>query len=712
MRMLSLLFLLGAIGCESARPRLDPDREDAGSDAALIDGGSMDGSAPDARPDPFDMRPDQASADVGLSDASLPDLSIDATPTPDARIDAAPVDGAVDAEADGAVDADVDDAGLEDAGTDGPEDASAMDAGPDGALMDASPVDGAIDAFEPDFAEPPTGFITGVAQAADGRTVVEVRAGDVVTQTNAAGGFRLGPLPVGPAELRFSAARHEVRTRAVEVEADAEIPLETPVLLYRGRRIAPTPGAQLRFTSDGQWLIWSEDDALWRRSTVEGAAEGAAALALLPRGFEVFLGSVPGRPAVAVRRRAQAGLAGNIEVIDLADAARQPLFAEAQPWVRWRGETALGMVSTRDGLSELQLGAPGEAARTLAEGVPWLLVTTLADGEPAWAQADGDDFTIWRGGDALPIEPLAPALPATNAFLSTTPGRTGLLWLGPGGELVRWEPDQPARVLADAVLPTPRPRFLSGGRLLFWREAVDEPGLERLFLLSPAGVERPIIDVVDGNSLRLAGERYYIARPDDGLYTGRFDAPGAPVRLLVGDRVQYATQGPGVIALVDGAAWTAIPDGPAQPLNVAGLSSLQALNVGATAWQADGGSLWWLPGPDMAAPAAALVDGAPRARRVVERGNAAIYPLGAEGYLRVPIPPGAPTPFDEVTTELTSVSADLALAWSPEDWLYGVAPATGTTTGWAPTVTRLVLAGNRRLVAYVCDRGTYLVELE
>jgi hypothetical protein len=248
--------------------------------------------------------------------------------------------------------------------------------------------------------------------------------------------------------------------------------------------------------------------------------------------------------------------------------------------------------------------------------------------------------------------------------------------------------------------------------LLFWRADPAEPGLERLFMVTADGAERLIISTLDGNSLRLSGERYYIVRPEDGLYTGRLDAPAAAVRLLPGERVQYATQGQGIIALVDGVAWTAIPGGVPIPLGVEGLTTLQALSVGATAWQAAGGVLWWLPGPEMAAPATALVRDAPRARRVVERGNAAVYPLGAEGYFRAPIPPGERTVFADAVTELTSISPALALGYTPEGWLYGIDPAAGTTTGWAPVVTRLVVSGNRQWALYVSDRGTYLVPLE
>lgn len=688
--LLVCLALIAVFACDDPRPRFDPDR-DAAVDADLVDEGAPDASSrvDAAPPDPDAGLTDAALADVGAEDAAPPDLdaAVDATDAARAR-DAGPT---------------LDVGPSLDGGLD-PDSAIVVDGGLD---VDAAPeADAGVDrGLEPDAAVL-GGFITGVALAADGRTPVDVAAGDLVVQTNAAGAFRIGPLAAGPVTLRIAADRHQALTRDAEVPARGDAQLDEAVLLYRGRRIGPAADAQLRFSGDDAWIVWSQGDALWRR----GTAAGDQPLALLPAAFEVFLGFVPGAARIAIRRRAEVGLAGDIEVIGLDAGERLRLFTEAQPWVRWRGDQALGMTGTRDGLSTLALGTPGEAAQILGEGVPWLLVTELADGSPAWAQQRDDDagFDIWRGGVVQPAEPISGRLPASNAYLSTTPGRTGLLWLGPDGALTRWEPDADARVLAEDVIPSPRPRFLAGERMLFWRADVDEPGLEHLFVLDADG-ERSLIDGVDGNSLRVVGDRYYIVRPDDGLYTADLD--GEPARLIAGDRVQFTTQGPGLIALVDGAAYTAVPDGQVVDLEIAGLTSLQGLNVGATAWQADGGRLWWIPGPAQAAPPAPLVEGAARARRIVERGNAAVYPLGADGYFRAPIPPAAPTRFAAQVSELTSLSADLAVGYSPDAWLYGIDPRSGDVTGWAPVVSRVVVSGSRRLVAYVSDRGTFLVDL-
>ena len=685
---LPLALVVTLCACDASRPRFDPD-SDADVDATMegVDGGLLDSGVDAAMPDGRDAepRPDggvivdmRVLADEGVGDATLPDSgdSADrgATIDPDAGLSL--------------------DAALADEGVARPDADVEGDEGVD--------PDRGVD---PDAAQP-GGFITGVAQAADGRTPVDVAVGAVQARTNAAGAFRIGPLPAGPITLTISAERHQSLSRDVDVPEQGEQALDEAILLYRGRRIGPAAGSQLRISSDDAWIIWSQDDALWRR----GTAVGDQPLELLPRAFEVFLGFVPGLPQIAIRRRVEAGLAGNIEVVDLIEGDRQQIFEEAQPWLRWRGESALGMIGTRDGLSTLALGTPGEIARPLGVGVPWLLVTELADGSPAWAQRRDDDagFDIWRGGVAQAAERISGALTASNAFLSTTPGRTGLLWISPEGALTRWEPETGPRVIAVDAIASPRPRFLAGERVLFWRADVDEPGLEHLFMLDADG-ERSVIAGVDANSLRIVGERYYIVRPDDGLWTG--DLAGAPSRLIAGGRVEFATQGAGVIALVDGIAHTAIPGGPAMNLGVEGLSTLQALNLGATAWQADGGRLWWVPGPDQAAPATPLVEGAPRARLTVERGNAAVYVLGAEGYFRAPIPPGPATLFAEPLSEITSISEGLALGYTSGAWLYGVEPATGTVTGWAPIVDRIVVSGSRRLVTYVSDRGTFLVDL-
>lgn len=681
----ALLLGLLCAACDDTRPRADPEPADAQ--------GGVD--AGDATP------PDFGPTDRGPTDGA---------PPPDARLDAAtPADAAVPADA-AALDATpIDQAGIDASPADlGDGDGGSLDGAVDAALADIGP--GSPDLGLPDGSAPDRGvvggFVEGEARAADRAVRATISGGGRAVQADADGRFRLGPLPAGPVELTISAPQHQSLTRAVEIEVDAIAALDAPVLLYRGQRIGPAAGDQLRFSFDGAWLIWSEADALHARPTDLGLP-----VELLPRGFEVFLGFVPGREAIAVRRRVVAGLAGDIDVIDLADGRREGLFSEAQPWVRWRGEAALGMVGTRDGLSQLMIGRPGGAPRMLAEGVPWLLVTDLVDGEPAWVQQGADGFDVWRGGDAIPATPVAPGFSSSDAFLMTTPGRTGLLWLSPDGALIRWEPETGAQRLAEAVRASPRPRFIPQG-LLFWRDDPAEPGLERLVLLDEGG-ERALIGAVDSATFSLAGDRYYVTRPEDGLWTGTL--AGAPARLIPGERIQFTLQGPGVIALVDGEAWWAIPGGLALNTALGGLTTLQGLSVGATAWQAgqpEGGTLWWLPGPDQAAPPMPIVRGAPRARRTVEPGNAAVFALGADGYLRAPIPPGMPqTAFAEVVTEIVVISAQALLGWQPDGWLHAIDPRAGEATGWAASVSRVELSSDRRFVAYVSDRGTFLVPL-
>lgn len=700
MRICLSVLLFWLVACDETRPRFDPDPQ--GDATATLDGGALDGAASADGAPPDAARLDDAGAptgdatatDDGVADSALPD----ARPADAAPLDAAPpVDGAF-------VDATVIDAGAVDASA---VDAGAVDggAGFDAALPDARTVDAAFADLgpAPDLGVE-AGFVIGHARAADEALAVRVTGGGAETRTDPDGRFRLGPLPPGPVELVFSAPEHQSLTRAIAVEADLDVALADEVLLYRGRRIGAAASSQLRFTFDGAWVIWSVDDRLMARPTTPDGE----AVELLARDFEVFIGFVPGQPAIAVRRRVQAGIAGDIDVIQLADGARTPLFVEAQPWVRWRGDAALGMVGTRDGLSTLVLGAPGDAPAVLGEGVPWLLVTQLADGEPVWAQASDDAFMIWRGGDAIAAAPLAPDAPASDDFLLTTPGRTGLLWRDPTGDLIRWEPETGAVTVAEDVLASPRPRFVPQG-LVFWRDDPAEPGLQELHLLADDGPRR-IIGAVDGNSLRLAGARYYLLRPEDGLWTGTLVGE-APARLLAGDRIQFATQGQGVIALVDGSAWWAIPGGQRLDAEVDGLSTLQGLAVGATAWQAATRTLWWIPGPDQAAPPAPLVADAPRARRTAEPGNAAVFALGPDGYLRAPIPPGmAQTIFAVIATELAVLSARQVLGWQADGWLYAIDPADGSAIGWAGVVSRVVTSNDRRFVAYVSDRGTFLVD--
>ncbi|MEZ4471838.1 MAG: hypothetical protein R3F60_13815 [bacterium] len=583
---------------------------------------------------------------------------------------------------------DADARGLEDGG--GAPDGGDPDAGEADGALDGGPAgepDGALDAALPVE-------VVGEARAADARLEVTVEAAGQRVQT-VAGRYRLA-LPPGRHRLTFRAPDHEVIEQVVEVGDEAP----APVLLYRGVRIGGEPGATLQFRFDGGYVVWSEGDALLGSPT-----DVVAPRVLLAQDFEIFLGFSPDGGQVALRRRTRPGIAGDVDVIDLADGTRRPLFVEAQPWVRWRPDgRALGMVATREALSRLVVGRPGADLQVLAEGVPWLLVTDLLDGEVAWAERAGAGFGI-HAGPLDAAAPVAAGFPSGDAFLSNTPGRAGLLWLGPAGELTRWEPGQGARILAREVVASPRPRFLPGGALLFFRADPAGPALRQVWVLDDAG-ERLLADEADGDSFASAGELFYVARPDQGLWRGRLAGGGEEI--LAGDVIRLVLDGPGGVAVADGAAYHVTAEGAATPLGVEGLSQLTYVSTGATAWQAATRTLWYLPGPGRDLRPAALVVDAPRASRVGEPGGRALYVLGSQGFFRAPVPPGPPpTPFDVDVDSLAPVNAGQLLGWRDRQALSQIDPTTGAAFGWAADVRRVVVGGPTQ-AAYVSDRGTYL----
>lgn len=653
-----------------ARPRTEGELDgtvDVGqADAARLDLGRPDAARPDLG-SPDLGRPDlgRPDPDLGGPDAALPDRGLDVGAT-----DGAPADGS--------------------------PDAAAHDAAPtDGSPPDGQPDLGGIDAEVPVPTE-----LFGEAHAADQRIEVTVQVGDQTTQT-VGGAWRLA-VPAGRWTVTFSAPEHETLTQDVVVGAEgAEVP---PVLLYRGTRLGGGAGGVIQFTFDSTRLVWSEGDSLWTTLTAEVAPQ-----MILEAGLELFLGYTPGDLGVAFRRRTEPAVAGDIDVITLADGARQPLFQEAQPWVRWLPDGgAQGMVQTQAALSRLVQGRPGARAEVLAEGVPWLLVTDLADGTTVWAQRDGDAFAVWaRTGDGMP-RPLAPGFPCSDAFLGTTPGRTGVFWLAPDGRLIRWEPAG-VEVLARDVLASPRPRFLGGGRLIFFRADEAGPGLTQIFVLE-GGRELRLVEAAEGNSLVTQADRWYATRPDDGLWTG--DWAGGRERLLPGGVVRFVLEGRGVLALVDGAAWQAVPGGAATPLGVEGLSQLASVSTGATAWQPANRTLWYLPGPERALDPAPLVRGVARGERLGEPGGRALYVLGPQGFFRAPIPPGpATTPFDVEVTTLVPVDEARLLGWVSGETLHQIDPRTGEAFGWAEGVSRVVTDFTRQRAVYVSDRGTYLANM-
>ena len=721
---------------------VDAARRDATPpDAASGDTGSTDVSSPDARPDPAiaDARPDGARADAARTDVAIPDVVIPDVVIPDAALpDAAAPDAVVldAARADAIPDAGRSDIAVPDAGRPdrGLPDAVSADLGspplPDAepdAVLDAEP-DGAFDAMPdavsdvafdaaldamPDAmsdAMPDadlSGFVTGTAEAMAG-VPVTVTASDVSTVAGPDGAFRIGPLPPGDQRVVFSAEGHQSETVTVAVDGPGEFEIVDHVRLYRGVRVAPGDARRFYFRFDDAWLLWEVDDRL-----VATPTPAPVPRTLVAAQHEVFLGFSPGGEEVLARRRTVPGLAGDIDLLPLSGEAAVPLFVEAQPWVRWVGDRVLAMVHTREALSRLEAVRPGEAPTVLAEGVPWLLVTLLADGAVSWAEGDAGGFAI-RMGDAegLGSESInALEVDATDDFLTTTPGRRGLMWFGTDAAVWRWERDVGASAMAEMVLPSPRPRFVAGGRLLFWRAPDEGRSGQRLFG-SLAGEEILLVSEATGTSLQVVGERFYVTRPGIGLYHGRID-DGSGGDVIVGSIGGVSRFGDGVVALADGVAWRHNPEEGASEIGGEGLSSLASAPLGATAWQSEMGTLWWLPGPGVMAEPSPLVEGTARLGRAAGSEAGAIYVLGPAGYFRIDVPPapGARVDFEVSVDEIYAVDEARLLGLDAVDTLWSIDPRDGRAVAWADRVTLVQRSSRRNYVAYVCDRGIFLVEL-
>lgn len=685
---LAACLLVALVGCDEPRPRVDPDFVDGavGSvdtdvvDAATADvrgppdvaatppdASSPDGSAPDVLPDAH-QRPDAAAEDASARDASL-EGSVPDGPAPD-------VFGSVDAVLDGQPDEGV----------------------PDGASLDA----GALDLGAPPDVGPGA-FVTGVARAADHRERVTVSGGDVEAVTGDDGRFELGPLAPGARTLTFAAEAHQSETVDVEVGADGAA-LDEEVLLYRGTRVSRGRPGRLLFRFDDSWLLWDEGDVLYDTRT-----DPIARRTLVEQDHEVVIGFAPGEDSVVTRVRTEPGIAGDLYMVPLDGSARTRLLIEAQPWARWVRDRILGMTHTREALSELRSVVPGEPDQQLADGVPWLLVATLAEGEIAWVEGGPVAFDVYRGSvDGARREQLSPAdAPASDRLLSTTPGATGVLWLTPDDALWRWEPDGGARHIADDVLDNPRPRFVNDGRLLFWRAGAA--GQQALFLYD-GQASRLLVDGARGSTFIRVGDTYYVERPGAGLWHGTLDGAGDDI--VEGISASFRTAGGGLVAVVDGVAWRVVGDA-AERLGGDGLSSLVSAPAGGTAWRQVDLSLWYLPGPGVETPLSLVAQGAPSPERVAEPGGAALYVRGGEGgFYRVPAPALQPTVlFERELTTLTPVDADRALGRDAEQALWQVDPQTGASFGWAREVTTVARSVRGGYVAYVCDRGIFLAPI-
>lgn len=613
------------------------------------------------------------------------------------------------------------DRGRLDGGLDMAPDAGPLDRGLDAApIDDAAPLDARFDVgpdldaapdgqLEPD-ADPgpvpdggPTGrFVVGMARAADGISEVTVRAGGVVTRAAADGRFRLGPLEADEIVLRFSAPDHQTEEISLALPDPGDTPLPEPMVLYRGVRIGEAATGRLIFRFDEEWFLWEVDDRLLATPTPELDVR-----VLAPEQHEVFLGFAADGDAVFTRRRTMPGIAGDIDQRPLDGSPATPLFVEAQPWVREVGPYRLAMVETREALSRLEATRTGEEPRALATGVPWLLVTTLADDQVAWAAGEAGDFGVFvaalDGGAPIQVSP--PDGPTADAFLLTTPDRRGLVWISPTGALWRWPGEGAAERLADDVATSPRPRLLRDGRVLFARR---EGAQASFHLWTPDGTRR-VVDGARPSPALLIGETLYADRPEAGLWSGELAGPDGQ-HVLDPPVETFMSSGGGVLALIDGAAWRYRPDTGAEALGADGLTQLGFAPLGGTAWQAETGRLWFVPGPGVPGEATVIAE-ADRPGRINAPGGGAIYALnGGDIWARVPLPPGdgAPVRFDRPLASLITVGADGLLGQDADAALWAIDPHTGASVGWALNVDDVQTSARNGWVAYTCDRGTFL----
>ncbi len=695
MRLLPILLL--CVACEDPRPRQDGDPDGAlEAGVGQAEAGAGD-AAPDAGPDPDFERPprDAAARDVEEEDAFSP---ADAR-WPDARLlDARPPDA--DELEDAAEDA------LDDARADRPGDAAPGDADGFADAADATLDQGLPDGPLPDpDAGPPRSFVLGHAEAADGRLEVEISVGAQVFGVQ--GDFRIGPLPAGRATLSFTAPGHERITVGVDLPAEGEVELAEAIFLYRGQRLTRAIPRRSFFRFDDAWLFWEIEDTLVATPTAPTDLQ-----VLVDADYEVFIGYVPGQEAIAVRKRTQPGIAGDLHLVPLDGQPPFRLFVEAQPYLLWIGERALAMVRTREALSHLEGVAPGGDPVAVGAQVPWLFLRALSEGRVGWAEARdelGESFDLFVGSsDGLQREQISPVdAPAIDAYLGSSPGRRGLVWFDPASALWRWEAEEGPRRIAEQVSTSPTPRFLGDGRVLFWR--AGEAGTQDLFV-TDGEVEVELVRGARASTFRLVGAGYYVTRPERGLWYGALAGGGAEV--IEGLQIEFVTAAGGAIALAEGAAWRHRPGEAAEALGPADLAQLRSGPRGATAWRAETAQLWFLPAWGEAAPAGVVAAEVQPAFRVAEAGGGALYLRDEGGHLRAVMPPGGTEPIPRSQTSIHPIDADRLLSRDDEQGLWQVDPQTGEAFGWARQTTSVLISGRRGFVAYTCDRGLYLVPLE
>jgi hypothetical protein len=588
-------------------------------------------------------------------------------------------------------------------------------AGPDAA---PPPLDAGVP--EPDAAPVEDVFLTGVIRPADERTPVTVEAPALGLSAQALPPdftFTLGPLPAdAPVDLRAAAEAHQTETLRWDPTPGAPAVLPEPFWLYRGLRLSDDLDAERLFFGGGDdWLLWSAGDVL-SVAPVNAPGGPGRGRVLVPSAYELFLGYTPGPEnlGAVVRRRGEPGLAGDVEVFPLAGGAGATLFREAQPWVRWVDHRALALVRTRQALSQLVLAAPGGPIEPLAEGVPWLLVTRLQSGEVAYAAGAAPEYEVRL--DALDGEAprtVSPVeAPAGDAFLSTSPDGRRLYWRTPAGAL--WVYDRTldaARAIADDVAPTPRPTLLADGSVYFWRGA---PEAAELFLYDAAADRETLRATgVDARTFYPTGDGFFVVAPGSGLLHG-LRAGDAPAALAVrGATIQFAVTGPGALVLADGLALTFVPGSAPVRRGGEGLTRLEIAPTGATAWQAAGGRLWYVPGPGRPGDATPITAGGAGPERVTEPAREAIYVRDVGPWRRLSLPPGAAPEvvFGAEATALLPLDATRVLGADATGTLRLFDPDTGAATGWARHVEQIERGPLRRFAAYTCDRGVFVVPL-
>jgi hypothetical protein len=655
---------------------------DASSSAAGVDGDGALGGAPG---------PDDAAPSTGGTngaDAARPDDDA-ATPDDDA---ARPDDDAARPN---------DDAARPDDDAARPDDDAARP-GADAGELDAAPPE-------------PAEFLEGEARAADERVEVEVCANAVCTRT-VGGRYRVGPLPPSD-RLRwtFSAPAHWTETDETPVDQAPE-----PVLLFRGVRIAGPEATPARafFHFDDTRLFLAGGDWL---DTVDLAVPlGAPPSRLVGDHFEVYLGTDPDETGVIVRRNVRPGLAGDISFFPYGGAAPRLLFEEAQPWVRFVGPQVLAMTRTREAYSRLvsrTFDADAPEPTPLGDAVPWLLVTTLADGRIAWVAGRAEDARVFvgdaDGSNAVALE----SGPVASTFLGNTTGSRGLLWLSPERTLWRARtPETPPDALVDEVLTSPRPLYRPDGALIVFTGEPASATALRLDPIEPGsetyGPPRRLVAGADASTFSPAAEGFYIVRPREGMAYAPWNAegPGTGVR---GERFELVTHGRGAIALVNTASTKHTPGSEFRFTGVSNLSQLQTAPGGATAWQADTRSLWYFPGPEIDLPPRLLAVGAAAPGRVVDSLASRIYAQDADGWRAIDLPEGNDVPFDQPVQRVVPVDADRVLGTraAPDGALRSFDPRTGESHGWAEGVTLVERSPRRNFVFYACARGLFLVPL-